>query len=95
MGKIGGVEINAVGTVQINKDGTVSAHLLSNMGGTYIEFDRVGTSTVNFDCTTTGTWNDGGTAYHCVVVDDGNEMWCIYEEMPAITVTLRRMHTRN
>ena len=95
IGKIGGVEVNAVATVHINKDGTNSAHLLANRGSTYVDFERFGIITVNDDCTTMGIWNDGGPAYHCVTVDDGNEMWCIYEETPGITVTLKRIHTRN
>lgn len=94
-GQIGGADANGTGTLHLNKDGTNSAHLFVNMGGGYFEFDRYGFTTVNPDCTTTGNWNDGGPAYHCVAVDDGNEMWCIYEQTPASFVTLKRIHTRN
>ena len=94
-GQIGGVDVNGTGTFHLNKDGTGTAHLFANRGGTYVEFYRVGITTVNPDCTSSGTWNDGGPAYHCVAVDDGNEQWCIYEETPGSFVTLKRIHTRN
>jgi hypothetical protein len=90
-----GVPATATGTVHLTKDGISSAHLLANMGGTFFEFDRYGNLAVNADCTTTTTWNDGGASAHCVVVDDGNEMWCIYEGPDQSVVTLKRIHTRN
>ncbi len=95
IGQMGGVDVNGTGTYRLNKDGTSSGHLFANMGGSYFEFYRYGTTTVNDECMLTQTWNDGGTAAHCVVVDDGNEMWCIYEGTPASHVTLKRIHTRN
>ena len=95
LGKIGGIEVNGTGTFHLNKDGTGSTHMFTNRGSNFVEIERFGNTTVNDDCTSTGTWNDGGPAYHCVAVDDGNEMWCIYEGTPAITVTLKRIHTRN
>ena len=94
-GQIGGRDANGVGTVHLDKDGTSSAHLFVNMGGSFFEFDRYGVMTVNPECTTTGSWIDGGPAYHCVAVNNGNEMWCIYEQTPASYVTLKRIRTRD
>lgn len=94
-GQIGGVDVNATGTFHLNTDGTTSTHLFANRGGSYVEFNRYGTITLSADCTNTGNWDDGGPAYHCVAVDDGNEMWCIYEQTSGAYVTLKRIHTRN
>ena len=93
--KTADAETNAVATFRLNKDGTSSAHLFSNTNGSYFEFDRYGMTIVNGDCTITQSWNDGGSSAHCVVVDDGNEMWCMYEGPVLSLVTLKRIHTRN
>lgn len=94
-GKIGGVDINGTGTFHLYKDGTSSAHLFLNSGGSFLDIDRTGNTTIKDDCTLTQTWNDGGPAAHCVVVDDGNEMWCMYEPPTFAQVTLKRIHTRD
>lgn len=93
--KTAGVDSMATGTYHLNKDGTSSAHLFINDGTNFFELDRTGKTTVAADCTTTQTWDDGGPAAKCVVVDDGNEMWCIYEQPAFSQVTLKRIHTRN
>ncbi len=95
IGKIGSVDVNGTGTFHLNNDGTSSSHLFANKGNSYVDFERFGITTINDDCMLTQTWNDGGPAAHCVVVDDGNEIWCIYEQTPASQVTLKRIHTRN
>ncbi len=94
-GKRAGVDNMATGTYHLNNDGTSSSHLFSNSGSAFLEFDRVGNTTITEDCIVTQTWDDGGPAAKCVVVDDGNEMWCIYEQPAFTQVTLKRIHTRN
>ena len=85
-------EVNATSTVRVNRDGTTTAHLFANMGGSNVEFYRYGTAAANDDCTTKQSWNDAGSPAHCVVVDDGNEIWCMYEGSTLSTVTLKRIH---
>lgn len=94
-GKNAGGDLNATGIFHLNRDGTSSAHLFANTGTSFVDFERFGITTVNDDCTTTQTWNDGGPAAHCVIVDDGNEMWCMYEPPVFSLVTLKRIHTRD
>ena len=94
-GQIGGLDVNGTGTYRLNKDGTSSSHLFVNRGSSYLDFKRFGTTTVDSECMLTQTWNDGGSPAHCVVIDDGNQMWCIYEGTPASHVTLKRIHSRN
>jgi len=94
-GKNAGGDFNSAGTFHLDRDGTSSAHLFANVGGSFVDFERFGITTVNDDCTLLQTWNDGGPAAHCVVVDDGNEMLCMYEPPTFSLVTLKRIHTRH
>jgi hypothetical protein len=96
LGLFGQSDSISTGTFHLNKDGTSSAHIWINVGGSsFFELDRFGNTTVNEDCTMTQTWNDGGPLAKCVILDDGNEMWCIYDQPAFIRVTLKRIHTRN
>ena len=95
LGKTNGADNMAVATYHLNKDGTSSAHIWANTGTVSVEFDRVGNTAVNENCTLVQTWNDGGPAAHCVIFDDGNEMWCIYDQPAFNQTNLKRIHTRN
>ncbi len=95
-GKNGASDVIGTGTFRLNKDGTSSSHLWINIGGTtFLEFDRFGNTTMGENCTLTQTWDGGGPLAKCVILDDGNEMWCVYDQPAFSRVDLRRMHTRH
>jgi hypothetical protein len=94
-GTTAGSDYMATGTYHLNNDGTSSAHIWLNNGSAFLEFDRFGNTTIKEDCTLTQTWNDGGPLAKCVILDDGNEIWCLYDQPAYDRTTLKRIHTRN
>ncbi len=81
-----------IGTFHLEKDGTSSAHLWVNFGGSALsEFTANGTTTVNADCTLTQTFEGVPSPAHCVVFANRTKMWCVYEPPGTVTVTLERI----
>ena len=88
-----GQDLAAVGTFHLNRDGTSTTHGWYNVGGVFFgEFSRVGTTTVNADCTGTQTWNDGGPTAKTVVLRGGREIWAIYDQPGSGVVILKRIN---
>ena len=85
------------GTFHLDKDGTSSSHLMFNIGGLlFLEFDATGKTTVADNCILTQTWDDGVTPMSkCVVLDDSNEIWCVYDKPMFFKVELKRIHRRD
>lgn len=95
-GKLGGVDAINVGTYHLNKDGTSSSHLIVNFAGaTLVEFDGTGNTTVADNCILTQTWDNGAPLSKCVVLDDSNEIWCVYDQPYFFSVNLKRIHRRD
>jgi hypothetical protein len=94
-GQLFGAPAMNAGTFHLNKDGTSNSHLFVNVSGTFMEFDATGKTTVAEDCTLGQTWDDGATPpAKCVVLDDSNEIWCVYTAPYFFDVTLKRIHRR-
>lgn len=87
-----GLDLTAVGTFHLTKDGTSSAHLWANIGGTtFLDFPRTGTTTVDADCTGTQAWDDGGPIAKTVILRSGREIWATYDQPGFSTVILKRI----
>lgn len=81
-----------VGTLHADKDGTVTTHGWRNIGGTvFAEFTQTGTATVEPDCTGTQTWVGSPNIAKFVILDNGNEIWAVYDVPLLYTVILRRI----
>jgi len=84
-------DLNGVGAIHIAKDGTVTGQGWITIAGVMsTEIAPTGTTTVNADCTSTGTF-EGTPAYHCVIFANRTKMWCVYEAPSAFTVTLEKI----
>lgn len=85
-------EFNGVGTIHIAKDGSITGHGWITIGGDVsIERTLVGTTVIDADCTSTGTF-EGTPPYHCVIFANRAKMWCVYEAPQATTVILEKIH---
>ncbi len=84
-------DFNGVGKIHIAKDGTVTGHGWITIGGVMsTEIAPIGTTTVNADCTSTGTF-EGTPPYHCVIFANRTKMWCVYEAPQVTTVILEKI----
>ena len=90
-GKTPNGEFNGVGSIQIAKDGSVTGVGWITVGGA-VSVERIflGTTTVNGDCTSTGTFQ-GTSLFHCVILANRTKMWCVYEAPQDTTVILERI----
>ena len=85
-------EFNGIGAIRIAKDGSVTGHGWIIVGGTVsVEKTYVGTTEVNADCTSTGTFEGTPAPSHCVILANRTKMWCVYEAPLDITVTLEKI----
>ena len=84
------------GTIHIGKDGISVAHLMLNVSGAmFLEFDATGKTAVAENCILTQTWDDGVTPLaKCVVFNNSNEIWCVYDKPTFFKVELKRIHPR-
>ena len=90
-GKTPNGDVNAIGTIHIAKDGTITGHGWTTVGGVVSsEFFPVGTTTVTADCLSTGTF-EGTPPYHCVIFANRTKQWCLYEAPSDFTVVLERI----
>jgi len=87
-----GQNLDAIGTFHLDRGGNSSAHGWYNVGGVFFgEFSRVGTTTVDADCTGTQAWNDGGPVAKIVIVRNGREIWAAYDQPGSAVVILERL----
>ncbi len=93
---VDGSDALTTGTYHLDKDGTSSSHLISNVAGVvFVEFDATGKTTVTDNCLLTQTWDDGVTPLsRCVVFNNNNEIWCVYDKPMFFKVELKRIHPR-
>ena len=91
-----GSDALTTGTYHLDKDGTSSSHLISSIGGVLlVEFDATGKTTVEENCLLTQIWDDGVTPLsRCVVFNNNNEIWCVYDKPMFFKVELKRIHPR-
>ena len=93
---VDGSDALTTGTYHLDKDGTSSSHLISNISGVlFVEFDATGKTTVAENCLLTQTWDDGVTPLsRCVVFNNSNEIWYVYDKPMFFKVELKRIHPR-